>query len=198
MVGPLPSHRLALRYTLHHLDRFTFESSSDHSSSDHSSVDHSSADHTLGHFTSDQTLSRHTSLVTTIADSSSPSRFIYPPPTRTLRVGEAYCHWRSASLSTMYPPTTSESSVGDSSSELFSGPSHKRCRSTATSVPSTIPSLGALAPARADLLPPRKRFRDSVSPKDSVEEDIDAYALADIDADTAAAEVATDMDVEGG
>ncbi|GJV45331.1 hypothetical protein Tco_1429867 [Tanacetum coccineum] len=33
MVGPLPSHRLALRYTSHHLDRSTLGSSSDHSSS---------------------------------------------------------------------------------------------------------------------------------------------------------------------
>ncbi|GJR09805.1 hypothetical protein Tco_0792457 [Tanacetum coccineum] len=52
-VRPLPSHRLALRYTSHHLDHFTFGSSSDHSSSDHSSADHSPADHTSGHSTSD-------------------------------------------------------------------------------------------------------------------------------------------------
>ncbi|GKE26679.1 putative reverse transcriptase domain-containing protein, partial [Tanacetum coccineum] len=40
-VRPLPSHRLALRYTSHHLDRFTSGSSSSHSSSDHSSSGHS-------------------------------------------------------------------------------------------------------------------------------------------------------------
>nr|GEX33768.1 hypothetical protein [Tanacetum cinerariifolium] len=40
-VRPLPSHRLALRYTSHPLDRFTFGSSSGHSSSDHSSSRHS-------------------------------------------------------------------------------------------------------------------------------------------------------------
>nr|GEU46352.1 hypothetical protein [Tanacetum cinerariifolium] len=34
-VRPLPSHRLALRYTPHHLDHFTFGFSSSHSSSDH-------------------------------------------------------------------------------------------------------------------------------------------------------------------
>ncbi|GJS66146.1 hypothetical protein Tco_0680710 [Tanacetum coccineum] len=44
-VGPLPFHRLALRYTSHHLDRFTSGSSSNHSSSDHSSFDHSSSNH---------------------------------------------------------------------------------------------------------------------------------------------------------
>ncbi|GJT05484.1 hypothetical protein Tco_0839946 [Tanacetum coccineum] len=40
-VRPLPSHRLALRYTSHHLDHFTSRSSSSHSSSDHSSFGHS-------------------------------------------------------------------------------------------------------------------------------------------------------------
>ncbi|GKB64695.1 hypothetical protein Tco_0920881 [Tanacetum coccineum] len=41
LVRPLPSHRLALRYTSHHLDRFTSGSSSDHSSSHHSSSGYS-------------------------------------------------------------------------------------------------------------------------------------------------------------
>ncbi|GKF40441.1 hypothetical protein Tco_0120502, partial [Tanacetum coccineum] len=44
-VRPLPSHRLALRYTSHHLDHFTSGSSSDHSSSGHSTSDHSSSNH---------------------------------------------------------------------------------------------------------------------------------------------------------
>nr|GEW41624.1 hypothetical protein [Tanacetum cinerariifolium] len=41
------------------------------------------------------------------------------------------------------------------------GPSHKRCRSSTTYVPSTIYALGALSPTRADILPPHKRFRSS-------------------------------------
>ncbi|GKC09126.1 hypothetical protein Tco_1000736 [Tanacetum coccineum] len=73
-VRPLPSHRLALRYTSHHLDRFTFGSSSDHSSSDHSSSGHSISGHSL---------SGHTPPDTTKADSSIPSRFVYPPLART-------------------------------------------------------------------------------------------------------------------
>ncbi|GJU21936.1 hypothetical protein Tco_1155278, partial [Tanacetum coccineum] len=170
-VRPLHSHRLALRYTSHHLDHFTFGSSSDHSSFDHSSVDHSPADHTSGHSTSDQSLSKHTSPDTTIVSSSSPSRFIYLPPTRTLRASEAYHRWRSAPLSTMSPTTTMHSS---------------------------IPALGALVPTRANLLLPRKRFRDSYSSEDSVEEDIDADVLANIEADTTAVEVAADIDVEAG
>nr|GFB55565.1 hypothetical protein [Tanacetum cinerariifolium] len=62
---------------------------------------------------------------------------------------EAYLRWMSALLSTMYPPTTSESSDGDSFSE------------------------------------------DSISPEDSVEEDIDTYVLEDIKADATTIEKAS-------
>ncbi|GJT32300.1 putative reverse transcriptase domain-containing protein [Tanacetum coccineum] len=102
---------------------------------------------------------------------------------RTPWCSEAYFHWRSALLSTMYPQMTSESSTGDSSSESSAGPSCKRCRSSATTVTSSIHATRALVPSRADLLPPGKRFRDSISPKGSVEEDIDTDVLADIKAD---------------
>ncbi|GKA33853.1 hypothetical protein Tco_0720282 [Tanacetum coccineum] len=83
----------------------------------------------------------------------------------------------------MYPPTTSESSDGDSSSESSAGPSHKRCRSPVATVISSIHATRDLVPSRANLLVPRKRFRDSISPKDSVEEDIDTDVLEDIEAD---------------
>ncbi|GJY44265.1 hypothetical protein Tco_0432478, partial [Tanacetum coccineum] len=177
-VRPLPSHRLALRYTSHHLDRFTSGSSSDHLSLDHSSSRHSTLDHSSSrHSTLDHSSSRpstlghslfgHTPPVTTIADSSVPSRFVYLPLARTSRYSEAYRRWRSALLSTMYLPTTSEPSVGDSSSESSAGPSRKRCR-------------------------------DSISPKDSVEEDTDADVLADIEVDTTVIVVAANMDVEAG
>ncbi|GKG26718.1 hypothetical protein Tco_0402421, partial [Tanacetum coccineum] len=80
-VKPLSSHRLALRYTSHHLDRFTSGSSSGHSSSDHSSSRHSISGHSL---------SGHTSPDTTIADSSTPLRCVYPPLARTPRCSETY------------------------------------------------------------------------------------------------------------
>ncbi|GKF32126.1 hypothetical protein Tco_0101924 [Tanacetum coccineum] len=98
----------------------------------------------------------------------------------------------------MYPPTTSESSAGDSFSESFAGPSRKRCRSPAATVTSSIHDMRALVPSRVDLFPPRKRFRDSISPEDSVEEDIDANELADIEADATTGEVAVDKDVKVG
>ncbi|GJS95356.1 hypothetical protein Tco_0802324 [Tanacetum coccineum] len=93
----------ALRYTSHHLDRFTSRSSSGHSSSGHSISGHSLFGHTLPD--------------TTVAYSSTPQRFVYPPLARTPRCSEAYLCWRSAPLSAMYPPTTPDSSARDSSSE---------------------------------------------------------------------------------
>ncbi|GKE14476.1 hypothetical protein Tco_1422053, partial [Tanacetum coccineum] len=89
-------------------------------------VDHSSSGHSiLGH-----SLSRRASPDTTIADSSTPPRFVYPPLARTPR-------------------------------------------SPAAIVTSSIHANRALVPSHVDLLPPRKRFRDSISPEDSVEEEID-------------------------
>ncbi|GJT58430.1 putative reverse transcriptase domain-containing protein [Tanacetum coccineum] len=57
------------------------------------------------------------------------------------------------------------------SSSHSAGPSRKRCRSPVDYVPSSTPVMGSLAPTRADLLPPRKRFRDSYSSEASIEED---------------------------
>ncbi|GJX14935.1 putative reverse transcriptase domain-containing protein [Tanacetum coccineum] len=57
------------------------------------------------------------------------------------------------------------------SSSHSAGPSRKRCRSPVDSVPSSTPVMGSLSPTRADLLPPRKRFRDSYSFEASIEED---------------------------
>ncbi|GKE88236.1 hypothetical protein Tco_1565711, partial [Tanacetum coccineum] len=70
---------------------------------------------------------------------SSPDSFVHRSLTRTLRRSDAFRRWRSAPLSTPYPPTTSESSLGLSSersldsSSLSSGPSRKRCRSPTAS-----------------------------------------------------------------
>ncbi|GJW02568.1 hypothetical protein Tco_1561424 [Tanacetum coccineum] len=117
---------------------------------------------------------------------------------RTPRYREDYFCWWSAPLSTMYSSMTSESSVGDSSSKSSAGPSRKRCRFPAATMTSSIHALRALVPSRADLLPPCKRFKDSILPKDSVEEDINTDVLADIEADAMVVEVVTDMDVEAG
>ncbi|GJV84939.1 hypothetical protein Tco_1524837 [Tanacetum coccineum] len=137
----------------------------------------------------------HASPDTTITDSSTPPRFVHPPLTRTPRCSEVYLRWRSAPLSTMYPLTTSESSVVDSSSESSARPSCKRCRSPAATMTSSVHATRALVPSRANLLPPHKRYRDFISLEDSVEEDIDTNVLEDIEADATVVEVAVDRDV---
>ncbi|GJT47104.1 hypothetical protein Tco_0955819, partial [Tanacetum coccineum] len=171
------------------MDHFTSESSSSHSSSNHSSSGHS----ILGH-----SLSGHTPPDTTDVDSSTPPRFVHPSLARTPWCSEAYLRWKSAPLSTMYPPTTSESSAGDSSFESSARPSRKRCSSLATTVILSIHATRALVPSCADLLLPRNRFRDSILLEDSVEEDSDMDGLEDIEADAMAVEVAVDRDVEAG
>ncbi|GJU83469.1 hypothetical protein Tco_1285834 [Tanacetum coccineum] len=90
-------------------------------------------------------------------------------------------------MSTPYPPTTSESSIGSSSerfldsSSPFPRPSCRRCRSPTALVPSSTHVSRSIAPTLSDLLPPRKRFRDSYSSEDSEEEHMEV--------DTADAEV---------
>nr|GEV90593.1 putative reverse transcriptase domain-containing protein [Tanacetum cinerariifolium] len=144
LVRPLPFHRLALRCTSHHLDRFTSRSSSGHSSSDHSSSGNSISGHSL---------SGHTPPDITISDSFALLRSVYPPLART--------PWS--------PDAT---------------------------VTSSIHASRALVPSRAIILPSRKRFRDSISPEDSVKEDIDTDVLADIKDEATAIKVAIDRDVE--
>ncbi|GJU00365.1 hypothetical protein Tco_1110703 [Tanacetum coccineum] len=160
-VGPLPARRLTCR-------RVSPRSSDHHLSSSSSSSD-SSPVHSSGLDAPDQAHSR-----SSIRDI--PPRLCYPPR-RAPRRSEAFRCWCAAPLSTLYPPTTSESSSEDSSerplhsSSHFARPSRKRCRSLVDSVPSSTPVMGSLAPTCADLLPPRKRFRDSYSSEASIEED---------------------------
>ncbi|GKD09031.1 hypothetical protein Tco_1188716, partial [Tanacetum coccineum] len=103
----------------------------------------------------------------------------------------AFRRWRSAPLATPYPLITPESSLGSfferslDSSSPSSRPSRKRCRFPIASVPSPTHVLRSISPTPTDLLPPRKRFRDSYSPEDSGEEHIemdttDAEAVIDV------------------
>ncbi|GJX13449.1 hypothetical protein Tco_0205207 [Tanacetum coccineum] len=160
-VRPLPARRLAWRHAS--------PRSSDHHSSSSSSSSDSLPVHYLGLDAPNQ------------AHSGSSTRDVSPrlgyPPRRAPRCSEAFRRWCAAPLSTLYPPTTSESSSGDSSerplhsSSHSARPSSKRGRSQVDSVPSSTLVMGSLAPTRADLLPPRKRFRDSYSSEASIEED---------------------------
>nr|GEZ06953.1 hypothetical protein [Tanacetum cinerariifolium] len=151
-VGPLPARRLAWRHVS--------PRSSDHCPSCFSSPTDSSPVHYLGLDAPGQAHSGYSTRVVS-------PRLGYPP-VRAPRHSEAFRRWCAAPLSTLYPPTTSESSSGGSSerplhsSSHSAGPSHKRCWSSTDYIPSSALVTGSLASARADLLPPRKRELDVV------------------------------------
>ncbi|GJR22007.1 hypothetical protein Tco_0970534 [Tanacetum coccineum] len=144
-VGPLLARKLALRHVS--------PRSSDHRPSSFSSSSDSSPVHSSGLDSPDQ------------AHSGPSTRVVSPRlgylPRRAPRHSKAFHRWCAAPLSTWYPPTTSESSSGDSSERPLhsyshsSGPSRKRCRSPADSVPSSTPVTGSLAPTRADISSPQ-------------------------------------------
>ncbi|GJW64813.1 putative reverse transcriptase domain-containing protein [Tanacetum coccineum] len=162
-VGPIPTRRLAWRRVSYH--------SLDHHSSPDSTLDSSSSGSSL------DSLSGSSSIHSSGCDSSGQAHS--GPLTRDTSP-------RSAPLSTLYPPTTSESSLGSSSKRLLdssspsAGPSRKRCRSPTASVLSSTHISRSIAPTPADLLPPHKRFRDLHSPEDSGEERMEVDA-ADVE-----------------
>ncbi|GKD13212.1 hypothetical protein Tco_1197619, partial [Tanacetum coccineum] len=139
--------RVSHRTSNHHssLD-FTLDSSSSSSSLDSPSVVSSGS--------SSDSLSDSSSVHSSGCDASGQShsgpstRVLSPrlvdPPVRTPRCSEAFIRWRSVPLSTLYPPTTSESSQDSS-------------------------FWRSIAPALVDL-PPRKRFRASYLSEASGEE----------------------------
>ncbi|GKE56122.1 hypothetical protein Tco_1495307 [Tanacetum coccineum] len=202
-VGPFPPCRLTWRRISHRSSNrhsspdFTSDSSSSGSSSDSSSdtssdspsdsLSDSSSVHSSGCDASGQS---HSGPSTRVAS----PRLVYPP-VRAPRCSEAFMRWRSASLSTLYPPSTSKSSSYSSSemsldsSSPSIGPSRKRCRSPTTLVPSPTPVSRSIASALANL-PPRKRFRDSYSSEASGEEHMEIG--------TADAEIVVDLGISDG
>ncbi|GKC81013.1 hypothetical protein Tco_1136730, partial [Tanacetum coccineum] len=119
-----------------------------------------------------------------------PPRLIYPP-VLTQRYSEAFRRWRATPLSTLYPRSTSESSLGSSSERSLDSSlpssrlSRKRCRSPTASVPSSTHVSRSMDLTPTDLLPLCKRFRDSYLSKDSGKEHIevdtaDVEAVADV------------------
>ncbi|GKE35558.1 hypothetical protein Tco_1454880, partial [Tanacetum coccineum] len=113
-----------------------------------------------------------------------------------LSSSSAFIRYRCAPFSTPYPPSTSESSLGSSSERSLDSslpsfrPSRKRCRFPTALVPSHTHVSRSIAPNPTNLLPPRNRFRDSYSLKDSGEEHIEV--------DTADAEAVTDVGISEG
>ncbi|GJW78695.1 putative reverse transcriptase domain-containing protein [Tanacetum coccineum] len=161
-VGPLPTHRLAVRHLVGYYssDPFTSDDSSE-TSSDSSSDD-------LFNSSSSHSSSDHSSLALPSVKRSS--------------------HQLCSLVSSI--PHSSAAITKRSSHPSYASPSRKRSRSPTTSVPRSSPILGALSPTRADLLPPPKRIRktslrDDVvvrgSDEPHLEHDIDSEIQAEID-----------------
>nr|GFC59775.1 hypothetical protein [Tanacetum cinerariifolium] len=151
-VGPLPTHRFAVRHLVNYSssDLFTYVDSSE-TSLDYSSNDLSNSS------------SGHSSL-----DHSSPA---LPSGTRS-----------SHQLCSLVPsiPHSPAAIIERPSHPSFAGPSCKRSKSPTTYVPISSFISGALSPARADLLPPPKRIRSSDSVmdlEDCLDKSLDSYVL---------------------
>ncbi|GKC79015.1 putative reverse transcriptase domain-containing protein [Tanacetum coccineum] len=113
--------------------------------------------------------------------------------------------WRSrvAALSSPPSPPTLRHSIPDysfdSPAASFAGPSCKRHISPTVLAPLASPIPEAFYPIHADLLPPCKRIRGSVSmtvQDDSTEESYEAYTELDIDSDGADVRVVIDARID--
>ncbi|GKC15951.1 hypothetical protein Tco_1012733 [Tanacetum coccineum] len=139
-VGPLPTHRLAVRHSVDY-------SSSDHFSSDDSSSDSSSSS------SSETSSDSPTDALSDSASSRSSSDHSLPASPSGTRSSHRLC---SLVPSVHRSSAISERPSHDSSS---ASRSRKRSRSPVASVPLSSPTLEALSYARADLLPSPKRIR---------------------------------------
>ncbi|GKB65162.1 hypothetical protein Tco_0921348 [Tanacetum coccineum] len=139
-VGPLPTHRLAVRHSVDY-------SSLDHFSSDDSSRDSSSSS------SSESSSDSSADALSDSASSRSSSDHSLPTPSSGMRPSHHLC---SLVPSVHRSSAISERPSHDSSSASLS---RKRSRSPVASVPLSSPTLGALSYARADLLPSPKRIR---------------------------------------
>ncbi|GJX26064.1 hypothetical protein Tco_0232360 [Tanacetum coccineum] len=154
-VGPLPTHRLAMRHSV------------DYSSSDHFSSDDSSRDSSLSSL-SETSLDSSAYALFDPGSSLSSSYHSLPTPSSGMRPSHHLCslvpsiHCSSAAIS--------DRPSHDSSS---ASPSRKRSRSPIASVPLSSSTLGALSYARVDLLPSPKRIRSPESATDLEGNDLD-------------------------
>ncbi|GKB41200.1 hypothetical protein Tco_0886142 [Tanacetum coccineum] len=165
-VGPLPTHRLAVRHLV------------DYSSLDHFSLDDSSSD--LSSSSSSETSSDSPAdALSDSASSCSSSDHSLPASTLSTRSSHRLC-WV---LSVHRSSAISEIPSHDSS---YASRSRKRSRSSVASLPLSSPTLGALYYARADLLPSPKRIRSpdtATDLEDCSEDSFEPYVPREIDVD---------------
>nr|GEX40935.1 hypothetical protein [Tanacetum cinerariifolium] len=86
-----------------------------------------------------------------------------------------------SSVHSLGSDTSDQTHSGPSTRVTSSRPSHKRCRSLTILVQSFTHVSRSITPIHADLLSPCKRFKDSYSPEDSIEEHKE-IGIADVEA----------------
>ncbi|GKD96849.1 hypothetical protein Tco_1380746 [Tanacetum coccineum] len=166
-VGPLPTHRLALRHSV------------DYSSSDHFSLDDSSSDSSSSSSSETSSDSPADALSDFASNRSSSDHSLPASPSGT-RSSHRLC---SLVLSVHLSSTIFERPSHDSSSASHS---RKRSRSPVASVPLSSPTLEALSYARADLLPSPKRIRSpetTTDLEDCSKDSFEPYVPREMDVD---------------
>ncbi|GJU32093.1 hypothetical protein Tco_1175682 [Tanacetum coccineum] len=140
-VGLLPTHCLAVRHSV------------DYSSSDHFSSDDSSRDSSLSS-SSESSSDSSTNALSDSASSRSSYDHSLPTPSSDMRPSHHLC-----SLVPSIHRSSAAISNRPSHDSFSASPSRKKSRYPTASVPLSLPTLGALPYARADLLPSPKRIR---------------------------------------
>nr|GEX82952.1 putative reverse transcriptase domain-containing protein [Tanacetum cinerariifolium] len=142
-VGPLPTHRLAVRHSV------------DYSSSDHFSSDDSLKDSSLSS-SSETSLDSSADYLSDLASSRSFSDHSLLAPSLGMRPSHHLC-----SLVPSIRRSSAAISARPSHDSSSASPSRKRSRSPVASISLSLPIPGALSYARADHLPSPKRIRSS-------------------------------------
>nr|GFA07681.1 hypothetical protein [Tanacetum cinerariifolium] len=145
-VGPLPTHRLAVRHSV------------DYSSSDHFTSDDSLRDSLLSSSSSSTSSSSSETSSDTPSDdlSDSSSNHSLPAPSSSMRPNHHLC-----SLVLSIPRSSAAIIDRPSHDSSSVSPSRKRSRCLVASVPLSSPIPGPLSYIRAGLLPSPKRIRSS-------------------------------------
>ncbi|GKE07476.1 hypothetical protein Tco_1399494, partial [Tanacetum coccineum] len=147
-VGPLPTHRLAMRYSV------------DYSSSDHFSSDGSLRDSSLSS-SSETSSDSSVDALSDYASSHSSSDHSLPSSSSGMRSSHHLC-----SLVPSIHRLSAAISERPSHSSSYASPSRKRSRSSAAFVPLSSPIPRALSFVHANLLPSPKRIRSPESAMD--------------------------------
>ncbi|GJY33087.1 hypothetical protein Tco_0417556 [Tanacetum coccineum] len=146
-VGPLPTHRLAVRHSV-----------------DYSSSDYFTSDDSSRYSPSDSSLEMPSDSSSDALSDSSSGHSSLDHSSLALPSGMKSSHQLCSSVPSI--PYSSAAITKRPSHSSSVGPSRKRSRSPTTSVLVSSPVPGALSSVRADLLPPRKRIRSFDSTTD--------------------------------